>query len=95
MCTQGLATGKDVQTDCSINATIKGKTYCFGTLAGALVLGLATAQPNVLAGGLHESDFRGCAYAHSVLAFDEMAKAAFASGLRKRLVCNSPALSSF
>ena len=30
MCTQGLATGKDVQTDCSVNATIKGKTYCFG-----------------------------------------------------------------
>ena len=52
MCTQALATGKDVQTDCSVNATIKGKTYCFGTLAGALVLGLATAQPNVLAGGL-------------------------------------------
>ena len=30
MCTQGLATGKDVQTDCSVNTTIKGKTYCFG-----------------------------------------------------------------
>ena len=30
MCTQGLAMGKDVQTDCSVNATIKGKTYCFG-----------------------------------------------------------------
>jgi YHS domain-containing protein len=33
MCTQGLATGKDVQTDCSVNATIKGKTYCFGNEA--------------------------------------------------------------
>lgn len=30
MCTMGLALGKDVQTDCSINATIQGKTYCFG-----------------------------------------------------------------
>ena len=25
--------GKDVQTDCSVNATIKGKTYCFGNEA--------------------------------------------------------------
>jgi YHS domain-containing protein len=33
MCTQGLAMGKDVQTDCSVNATIKGKTYCFGNEA--------------------------------------------------------------
>jgi YHS domain-containing protein len=32
MCTQGLAMGKDVQTDCSVNA-IKGKTYCFGNEA--------------------------------------------------------------
>ena len=30
MCSQGLAMGKDVQTDCSVNATIEGKTYCFG-----------------------------------------------------------------
>jgi len=22
--------GKDTPTDCSVNATIKGKTYCFG-----------------------------------------------------------------
>jgi YHS domain-containing protein len=29
MCTQGLALGKDVPTDCSVNTTIKGKTYCF------------------------------------------------------------------
>ena len=29
MCTWGLANHKDVQTDCSVNATIKGKTYCF------------------------------------------------------------------
>ena len=26
----GLALGKDVKTDCSINAEIDGKTYCFG-----------------------------------------------------------------
>jgi YHS domain-containing protein len=30
MCSQGLAMGKDVQTDCSVNTTIAGKTYCFG-----------------------------------------------------------------
>lgn len=30
MCTMGLALGKDVQTDCSINATLQGKMYCFG-----------------------------------------------------------------
>ena len=31
MCTMGLAMGKDVQTDCSINAQVSGKTYCFGS----------------------------------------------------------------
>ena len=31
MCTQGLATGKDIQTDCSVNADLQGKTYCFGS----------------------------------------------------------------
>jgi len=29
MCSWGLANHKDVQTDCSVNAPIKGKTYCF------------------------------------------------------------------
>jgi len=33
MCTQGLASGQDVKTDCSVNATIEGKTYCFGNEA--------------------------------------------------------------
>ena len=33
MCTQGLASGKDVKTDCSVNTTIEGKTYCFGNEA--------------------------------------------------------------
>ena len=33
MCTQGLASGKDVKTDCSVNTTIDGKTYCFGNEA--------------------------------------------------------------
>jgi YHS domain-containing protein len=33
MCAQGLAMGKDVKTDCSVNATITGKTYCFGNEA--------------------------------------------------------------
>jgi YHS domain-containing protein len=31
MCTEGLSLGKDVQTDCSINAQLNGKTYCFGS----------------------------------------------------------------
>ena len=30
MCTMGLASGKDIQTDCSVNAQLQGKTYCFG-----------------------------------------------------------------
>jgi len=30
LCTESLALGKDTPTDCSVNATIKGKTYCFG-----------------------------------------------------------------
>jgi len=29
MCSWGLANHKDVQTECSVNGTIKGKTYCF------------------------------------------------------------------
>ena len=31
MCSWGLANHKDVQTDCSVNATIKGSTYCFSS----------------------------------------------------------------
>ncbi len=30
LCTMGLALGKEIKTDCSVNATIDGKTYCFG-----------------------------------------------------------------
>jgi YHS domain-containing protein len=26
----GLALGKDIHTDCSVNTVYKGKTYCFG-----------------------------------------------------------------
>ena len=33
MCTWGLANHKDVQTNCSVNATFKGKTYCFSSAA--------------------------------------------------------------
>ena len=32
-CTQGLASGKDIKTDCSVNTTLDGKTYCFGNEA--------------------------------------------------------------
>src|SRR3954464_1621942 len=31
MCTEGLALGKDIKTDCSVNAVVKGETYCFGS----------------------------------------------------------------
>jgi YHS domain-containing protein len=31
MCAWGLTNHKDVKTDCSMNATIKGKTYCFSS----------------------------------------------------------------
>jgi YHS domain-containing protein len=30
-CAWGLANHKDVQTNCSVNATINGKTYCFSS----------------------------------------------------------------
>jgi YHS domain-containing protein len=33
MCAMGLATGKSIQTDCSINGQVEGKTYCFGSEA--------------------------------------------------------------
>jgi len=29
-CVMGLALGKDIQTDCSVNTAYRGKTYCFG-----------------------------------------------------------------
>lgn len=31
LCAQGLATGQKIQTDCSINGQVGGKTYCFGS----------------------------------------------------------------
>ena len=30
MCAEGLALHKQIQTNCSVNAEYKGKTYCFG-----------------------------------------------------------------
>ena len=33
MCTMGLARGKDIKTDCSVNGQLDGKTYCFGNQA--------------------------------------------------------------
>jgi YHS domain-containing protein len=29
-CVMGLALGKDIKTDCSVNTVYKDKTYCFG-----------------------------------------------------------------
>jgi YHS domain-containing protein len=31
MCSWGLANHKNVQTDCTVNSSIKGKTYCFSS----------------------------------------------------------------
>ena len=31
MCAEGLALHKNIKTDCSINSSFKGKTYCFGS----------------------------------------------------------------
>ena len=31
LCAWGLANHKDVHTNCSVNTTIKGKTYCFSS----------------------------------------------------------------
>ena len=30
MCAEGLALHKEIKTDCSVNAPVNGKTYCFG-----------------------------------------------------------------
>ena len=30
LCTTGLSMHKQIKTDCSVNATYNGKTYCFG-----------------------------------------------------------------
>lgn len=30
MCAEGLALQKNIKTDCSVNASLKSKTYCFG-----------------------------------------------------------------
>jgi YHS domain-containing protein len=29
-CVMGLALGKDIKTDCSVNTVYQGKSYCFG-----------------------------------------------------------------
>ena len=31
MCTMGLAMGKQIKTDCSVNSQLQGKTYCFAS----------------------------------------------------------------
>lgn len=33
LCAQGLATGQQIKTDCSVSEKIGGKTYCFGNEA--------------------------------------------------------------
>ena len=30
LCAEGLAQGAEIKTDCSVNAMLDGKTYCFG-----------------------------------------------------------------
>jgi YHS domain-containing protein len=36
-CTMGLALGQEIKTDCSINAVIDGRTYCFGNEQAKIV----------------------------------------------------------
>ena len=36
-CTMGLATGKKIQTDCSVSSQLEGKTYCFGNEEAKIV----------------------------------------------------------
>ena len=37
LCAMGLALGKDIKTDCSINETINGRKYCFGNEAAKTI----------------------------------------------------------
>jgi len=37
LCTMSLALGKEIKTDCSINAMLDGKTYCFGNEEAKIV----------------------------------------------------------
>jgi len=46
MCAEGLALGKNIATDCSVNAVIDGKTYCFGNEA-AKTLFMKDPQDNL------------------------------------------------
>ena len=36
-CVMGLALGKDIKTNCSVNTTLNGKTYCFGNATAKAV----------------------------------------------------------
>jgi YHS domain-containing protein len=47
MCTMGLAMGKDVQTDCTVNAQVQGKTYCFSSTS-ALTQFMADPSGNLV-----------------------------------------------
>ena len=46
MCTMGLAMGKEVKTDCSINEVIAGRSYCFAN-AEAKTLFMKDATSNL------------------------------------------------
>ena len=46
MCTMGLASGKEVQTDCAVNTEVAGKTYCFSNQA-ALTQFMADPSGNI------------------------------------------------
>jgi hypothetical protein len=47
MCAMGLASGKDIKTDCSVNTQIQGKTYCFGNQSVALTQFMADPSGNL------------------------------------------------
>ena len=55
MCTMGLANGKDIKTDCSVNSQIQGKTYCFGNQSAHPVHGRPFGQSHQGTGLLLEA----------------------------------------
>jgi YHS domain-containing protein len=60
MCSWGLANHKDVPTDCSVNTTIKGKTYCFSSQESAQL----SRCDNFVEQRKHRSMSPGVVYVH-------------------------------
>ena len=82
MCTEGLALGKDIQTDCSINAVIDGKTYCFGSKeAMTAVYEGPHGQHGQGAGLLHkQASWLGCHFNRGAFRLSTEGPSAYADG---------------